>query len=132
MPLYDPLLAQQYGGQEAYESLVANNGIYRPDAFTNMTVADQLRYFRNTVVATSLGYIGLLLEAKGFTTEYNGLGPVAAGGASIGLAVSCLASNAERRLSYKTPVPNRLYPDEVHAEVEGITPVAQEFNAATI
>ena len=90
MPLHDPLIAQQYGGQEAYERLVDDGTFYRPDAISNMRPIDQLRYARNVVLGTAALALGTGLEAYGFAitdpATLDGAGPVMLGAFPLAIA----------------------------------------------
>lgn len=57
MTIHDPLLAQQYGGQDAYERLVDDGAFLRLDAVSKMKPIDQLRYYG----AYALGYTGVIV-----------------------------------------------------------------------
>ncbi len=106
MALHDPLLAKQCGGQETYERLVAEGAFYRPDAISNMRPIDQLRYARNTAIASAGLVAGVVLEAYGFffteTPTRMDFGPVVVGAFPLAFATSLLAeSNARIRDRYR-------------------------------
>ena len=61
MTIHDPLLAQQYGGQEAYEDLVATDAFMLPPAFNNMTRADKARQVYNVVCAALFANVSMRL-----------------------------------------------------------------------
>ena len=90
MTIHDPLLAKQYGGQQAYESLVEADTFYKPDAVSNMRPIDQLRYARNALVGTAALALGVGLEIYGFAlsdgTTNDGFGPVVLGSLPLVIA----------------------------------------------
>ena len=64
MTIHDPLLAQRYGGQEAYEQLVTDGAFNTKTAFSDLEPLDKVGYIAS---CASIGSLSLLM----YTIEDN-------------------------------------------------------------